>query len=190
MALTRKMLAAMGLTEEQVESIIEAHTETTNALSGYKADAEKLAAVQKELDELKGADGGYEARYAALQKEFDAYKADTEAKAAAAEKAALYRAALKAAGVDEKRYDAIMRATDLSAICVRDGKLTDEAGVLEAIKKDWGDFIPETTTAGTRVERPPVNTGAGLTREQILSIRDPAKRQKAIAENIDKFKKG
>ena len=189
MALTRKMLTAMGLTEEQVESIIEAHTETTNALSRYKADAEKLAAVQKELDELKGADGGYEAKYAKLKKEFDAYKADTEAKAAAAEKAKLYRAALKAAGVDERRFDTILRATDLSKVNVKDGKLEDEAAVLEVIKHEWDDFIPKTTTTGTRVENPPVNSGAGMTREQILAIKDTSARQKAIAENIDHVRK-
>ena len=51
MALTRKALKAMGLTEEQVDSIIEAHTETVDALksmvNAYKADAEKLPGVEK-----------------------------------------------------------------------------------------------------------------------------------------------
>ena len=188
MALTRKKLTAMGLTEEQVESIIEMHTETVDALKGYEADAKKLAAVQKELDELKGADGGYEAKYAKLKKEFDDFKADTEAKATAAEKATLYRAALKAAGVDEKRFDAILRVTDLSGVAVKDGKLEDEQGVIDAIKADYGDFIPTRTTTGTKVENPPVNTGAGMTREQIFSIKDATARQQAIAANIDQFK--
>ena len=59
MALTRKLLKGMALTDEQVDTIIEAHTETTdglkNQLSQYKADAEKLPGVQKELDDLKAA---------------------------------------------------------------------------------------------------------------------------------------
>ena len=52
MALTRNMLKGMGLTDEQVSAIIDAHTDTTDALKAqrdqYKADAEKLPAVQKE----------------------------------------------------------------------------------------------------------------------------------------------
>ena len=46
MALTRKLLKGMGLTEEQVETIIDAHTETVDGIKKerdtYKADALKL----------------------------------------------------------------------------------------------------------------------------------------------------
>lgn len=50
MALTRKLLKGMGLTEEQVDTIIEAHTDTVDGLKEqiktYKADADKLMIVQ------------------------------------------------------------------------------------------------------------------------------------------------
>ena len=62
MAFTRKFLKALGLTEEQVDSVVEAHTETVDGLksqmAGYKADAEKLEDVQKKLDDLKAKGGG------------------------------------------------------------------------------------------------------------------------------------
>ena len=49
MALTRRFLKGMGLTEEQVDTIIEAHTEVTDGLkeqiNQYKADADKLVDV-------------------------------------------------------------------------------------------------------------------------------------------------
>ena len=49
MALTRKSLKAMGLTDEQVDSIVEMHTETVDGLKAdiakYKGDAEKLPSV-------------------------------------------------------------------------------------------------------------------------------------------------
>ena len=52
MALTRKSLQGMGLTDEQVDTIIEAHTDTAEGLkadvSKYKTDAEKLPDVQKQ----------------------------------------------------------------------------------------------------------------------------------------------
>ena len=48
-ALTRESLRAMGLTDEQVDSIIEMHTDTVDGLkadvSKYKSDAEKLSTV-------------------------------------------------------------------------------------------------------------------------------------------------
>ena len=62
MALTRKSLKAMGLTDEQVDSIIEMHTETVDGLKAdiakYKGDAEKLPGVQRKLDDLEPAGDG------------------------------------------------------------------------------------------------------------------------------------
>lgn len=74
MSITRKFLKGMGLTEEQVDTIIEAHTETVDGLKSnvdkYKAEAEKLPDVQKELDELKAAgDGGLQQQLEHLQNE-------------------------------------------------------------------------------------------------------------------------
>lgn len=188
MAVTRTMLKGMGLNEEQIETIIAAHTETVDGLKAYKADAERLKAVQQELDDLKArGDGGYKAKYDKEHKDFEDYKADVAAKAAKAEKEALYRAALKEAGVDEKRFDAILRATDLSAVAVKDGKLEDKKAVVGDIKRDWADFIPKTTVDGTPTETPPVNNGSGPSRESILSIKDTAARQKAMAEHHELF---
>ena len=68
MALTRSMLKGMGLTEEQVGAIIDAHTETVDGLKDKlktaEADASKLKAVQKELDDLKADKGDdYKSKY-------------------------------------------------------------------------------------------------------------------------------
>ena len=85
MALTRKSLKAMGLTDEQVDSIIEMHTDTVDGLKAdinkYKGDAEKLPGVQKELDDLKAAgDDGYKEKYEKEHSAFEAFKTDVTAK--------------------------------------------------------------------------------------------------------------
>ena len=85
MAFTRKMLKAMGIEDEKIDQIIDAHSETVDALKAdrdtYKEDAAKLAAVQKELDELKAkGDDGYKAKYEAEKAAHDALKADMAAK--------------------------------------------------------------------------------------------------------------
>ena len=180
----------MGLTEEQIESVIHAHSESVDALKGFEADARRLQEVKRELDEARGEQESYRERYERERDTLRRVREEAQAKETAAQKAALYRAALKDAGVEERRHDAILRATDLNAIAVSEGRLADEDAVREGIVREWGDFIPAVRTTGTRVENPPVSGGSTLTREQILTIRDPAKRQRAIAENIEQFRKG
>ena len=88
MSITRKFLKGMGLTDEQVDTIIEAHTETVDGLKAdvdkYREDAIKLPDVQKELNDLKAAgDGGLQQKLDDLQKKYDE---DTAAKQTELEK--------------------------------------------------------------------------------------------------------
>ena len=57
MALTRKFLKAMGIEDEKIDQIIEAHTETVSGLKDSldkaEADAKALPDIQKELDAAK-----------------------------------------------------------------------------------------------------------------------------------------
>lgn len=97
MALTRKLLKGMGLTEEQVETIIDAHTETVDGIKKerdtYKADALKLPTVEEELSTLKAAgDDGYKAKYEAEKQAFEKYKNEQTAKETRATKEKAVRA--------------------------------------------------------------------------------------------------
>lgn len=166
MALTRKMLKAMGIEEEKIDQIIEAHGETVDALKGqveaYKTDAQKLTDVQKELDALKAAgDDGYKAKYEKEHSDFEAYKTDIAAKETAAKKKSLYRTLLKDAGVDEKRLDAVVRLTDFSAMELDGEALKDADKLTEGVKKEWADFIPSTGTQGAKVDNPPAGNNGG-----------------------------
>lgn len=165
MAFTRKFLKALGLTEEQVDSVVEAHTETVDGLksqmAGYKADAEKLEGVQKELNDLKAKGDGedYKSKYDSEHAAFEKYKNDQNAKESAALAERLYREQLNALGITGKRADSIVRLTDLSAVKVKDGKLEDADGVKKGIQTDYADFIPNTYTRGANVDNPPDNNG-------------------------------
>ena len=62
------MLKAMGIEDEKIDEIIDAHTETVNALKDQAKENSSAAAtlkeVQKELDDLKAqGDGGYKDKY-------------------------------------------------------------------------------------------------------------------------------
>lgn len=155
MALTRKFLKAMGLTDEQVESVIEAHTETVNGLTAdrdkYKADAEKLPEVQKQLDDLKKEGGdGYKKKYEDLVAE------NTARENRSAKETAL-RALLKTLNMSDKHIDKVVKYTDLDKLEMDGEKLKDEASRLEAIKKEWEEFVPNTKTDGAKTETPPGN---------------------------------
>ena len=197
MGFSRKMLKAMNIEDEKIEQIIDAHSETVDALKaerdGYKEDAAKLAAVQKELDELKAkGDDGYKAKYEAEKAAHDALKADIAAKETKKAKTDAYRELLKGANIDEKRIATILRAEAPTIDKIEldaDGKIKNAEQYTESIKSDWADFIVTQSAKGTNTATPPANGGAASTKtkEDILKIKDAGERQKAIAENPTLF---
>ena len=197
MGFSRKMLKAMGIEEEKIEQIIDAHSETVDALKAdrdtYKEDAAKLAAVQKELDELKAkGDDGYKAKYEAEKAAHDALKADIAAKETKKAKTDAYRELLKGANIDEKRIATILRAEAPTIDKIEldaDGKIKNAEQYTESIKSDWADFIVTQSAKGTNTATPPANGGTASTKtkEDILKIKDAGERQKAIAENPTLF---
>ena len=193
MALKRTFLKGLGLNDEQIEAVIEAHAETVDGFKAdvnkYKGDAEKLPGVQKELDELKAAgDGGYKERYEKEHKAFEDYRKEvtTEKTKTAKEKA--YRELLKDAGVSEKRIDTVMKVFVHSDVELDEsGKIKDADKVTEHVKKEWADFIVQTQTTGAQTPTPPVNGGKFKSKEEILAIKDGAARRQAMLENPSLF---
>lgn len=162
MALKRSFLKSMGLTDEQISAIIEAHTETVDGLKAdiekYKGDAEKLPAVQKELDDLKAAgDGGYKEKYEKEKKAFEDFKTAQTAKETRQVKENAYRELLKAAGVSEKRIPAILKVTDLNGIEMDGDKIKDADKHTQTVKSEWADFVETVNTNGANTNTPPAN---------------------------------
>ena len=194
MALTRKFLKALGIEDEKIDQIIEEHTTITDRMNGeiskYKADADKLPDVQKELDDLKAAgDGGYKEKYEKEHKAFEDFKNEQSAKESKAAKEKAYRELLISAGVSEKRVDSVLKVSDLSKIELEDGKVKGADELTKTIKTEWADFIVNTQTKGADVHNPPANntSGSGKTKAEIMAIRDPAVRQAEIAKNPEVF---
>lgn len=194
MALTQAMLKAMGIEQDQREQIMEAHQGVLESIKAERDElrdqAAKVPSLEKEVEDLKAAQPteDWEAKYEELKSEYDGYKDKVASERAEAEKASLYRSLLRESGVDERRIDAIMKVTDLASISVSEGAIADAETVKTAIQSEWGDFIAHTNTEGAKVETPPTTTGAKMTRDEIMGIKDTAARQKAIAENIEQFR--
>ena len=147
MSLSRTDLKLIGLNDDQIESVIAAHSETVSALkqkyselearySSVKENADRLPSVQKELDDLRKEDykGKYDNLFASVEK----------GKARAAKETAV-KAYYEGKNIRGQNLTIAMRGTDLDALQLDDsGNLADTAA-LDALVD--GDFRPLVTSA-------------------------------------------
>lgn len=165
MALSRAYLKGMGLTDEQVNGIIEAHTETVDGLKTeierYKADAEKLPKVQEDLKKAQAAakDSG---EYDKLKKEFDDYKAEVASKETLAAKKAALKDIAKDAGLSEAGIAKALKYHDFDKMELDDkGAAKDKAAVLKGLKEEWAEYVQTSETKGAKTATPPAGDGKG-----------------------------
>ena len=198
MALTRRLLKGMGLTDEQMDTIIEAHTDTVDGLKAdlakYKADAEQLPKVQRELDTLKAAgDGGYQEKYEKVKKDFDDYKAEVSTKEAKAAKEKAVRAYYESKGITGKSLDIAIRGSgaEIDALELDGDKIKDTSALDELVKGTFSGLVSTTETRGAQTSNPPANNNSGaMTKADIYKkddhgryVMSAAERQKALMEN-------
>lgn len=185
MALTRKLLKALGIEDDKIEQIIEAHTSTVDGLTEerdrYKKDAEALPGVRADLkkaqDDLAtaNADGGWKAKHDSVKKEFDDYKADQKSKETKAAKTTAYRDLVKAAGIGEKYIDKVLKLCDVDAAELEDGKIKGADAITESIKKEFDVFVTVETTKGADTSNPQTGGSGGdddYTKYESMSMED------------------
>lgn len=198
MSVTRKLLKGMGLTDEQAETIIEAHLDTVNGLkdeiSRYKADAEKLPGVQKELNDLKAkGDDGWKDKHDKLRKEYDDYKNEQTAKETRAAKEKAVRAYYEGKNITGTSLDIAMKASgdEINGVELDDkGAIKDAAALDALVGGTLSGLVSTTVINGVRTPYPPANDGKTYTsKAEIMAIKDAGERQKAIAQNMDLFTK-
>lgn len=198
MALTRRLLKGMGLTDEQMDTIIEAHTDTVDGLKAdlakYKTDAEQLPKVQRELDALKAAgDGGYQEKYEKVKKDFDDYKAEVSTKETKAAKEKAVRAYYESKGITGKSLDIAIRGSgaEIDALELDGDKIKDTSALDELVKGTFSGLVSTTETRGASTSNPPANNNGGaMTKADIYKkdehgryVLSAAERQKALMEN-------
>ena len=165
MALTRKSLKAMGLTDEQVDSIIEMHTETVDGLktdiSKYKGDAEKLPTVQKELDDLKAAgDGGFKEKFEKEHSDFENFKKTIQEKETKAAKESAAKAFFESKGITGNSLEIAMRGSsaEIAALDLDGEKIKDSSALDALVNGTFKALVSTTTTKGANIPNPPVTT--------------------------------
>lgn len=176
MALTRNYLKSMGLTDEQVNAIIENHTETVEALKkerdGYKATAETVGSVTKERDRLqadleKARKDGSDA--AKVQADFDAYRLQVETGRANEAKRALIKSALEKAGANPAAIDLMLNTVKLDEVEMDGEALKDAEAVLKPIREAHAGLFGTVQNQGTPPLNPPGGDGK-MTRESFEKL--------------------
>ncbi len=203
MSLSRKSLKAMGLTDEQIESVVEMHSETVTGLKEklevaeksnqstekIKSDYEKAKQELEELKKTAAENAKYKESYEALKGEYDGYKADVETKTAkeAADKA--FTKWLRDSGYSEKGAAKIVKYGGYKPEFNKDGSIKNAEKFAESIEAEWSEYKGQTKVESARAETPPTNTGgkAKPTKDEIMKIQNTADRQRAIAENPELF---
>lgn len=161
MALTRKMLKAMGIDDDKIEQILDAHTETFDSIKKerdhYKEEAEKLPDLQKALKDMQDAvdSDGYREKYENEHRELENLKAQVALDEERRVKTSLYRDVLIKAGIDNRRIDRVLRVTDFDKLKIVDNKLANEDKLVEDAKNEWSDFIVTSESKGANPDTPP-----------------------------------
>lgn len=158
MAFSRKALKAMGITDEQIESIIELHTESIDAIKAdrdkYKDDAEKLSDVQRQLDEAKSEieaakKDDYKGKYESEKAAHDKLKEDIKVKETTAKKSTALKAYLKEKGYSDNGITKITKYGDYikDIELDEDGKIKDADKLIGKVETEWSEYKPQAGTS-------------------------------------------
>ena len=160
-------------------------------LTKYKADAEKLPSVQKELDDLKAAgDGGYKEKYEKEHSAFEAFKTDITEKESKAAKEKAVRAYFESKNITGANLDLAMRGCgEEMAALELDGEKIKDTKSLDALVD--GTYKGLVSKASVRVDMGGRLSEGGkpMTKDEIMQITDRTERRAAIAANMDLFRK-
>lgn len=202
MSLTRKALKAMGLTDEQIDSVIEMHTDTVSGLKdkleaaeNNSKDVEKLTAeVEKYKNELEKANQAIaesekiKEQYENTKSEYEKYKGEIAAKETKTAKEKAAREYFKSKGINDDNMPIAMRGcrSEIDAMELDEkNKIKDTKVFDELIKGDYAKLISHTEVKGvqTQVLPPNATNKKVMTWEDIDKIKDVKERQQAMYEN-------
>lgn len=160
----------------------------------YKAKLEEIDTLKSEkqtAEDSATTAEKWKTKYEALKNEFNDYKGEQTKKESRAAKERAYRELLKAAGISEKRIDAVLKVSDVDGVELDDkGSIKGADELTKSVKSEWADFIVTTTMKGADTANPPANTGSPMTKADIYKkdekgryVMSTAERQKALEEN-------
>lgn len=165
MALTRNLLKSLQLPEDQIQTIIEAHSESVDYWKGENARLTKELESKADYDEIKASISGsneWKDKYNTLEKEYTNYKNGIESERVLNEKVDAYKAKLQEANIDTKKINTILKCTDISNVNM-------EEVTTESIQEEWADFVVQEHIETPKVLHP-IDGMDGISVEQFRSM--------------------
>ena len=182
MALKRSFLKGMGLTDEQCDSIIEAHAETVDGLKAdlarYKESAGKAEQLPKDLEkanaDLESAKkDGWKDKHDKVKKEFDDYKAGITAKETKAAKEKAVKAYYESKNITGDSLTIAMRGSgaEIEGIELDGDKIKDTAALDALVGGAFAKLVSTTIKTGASTATPPAQTSPKtFTRDDIRNM--------------------
>lgn len=185
-------------TDEIENQIVALHLGVVDPLKDditrYKADAEKLESVQKELDGLKSkGDDGYKAKYESEHQAFEDYKTSVAAEKTTAAKEKALETALKKIGIADKRIATVAKMAKADGFLDsleldENGAAKDAAKFETSLKDGYGEFVVTTSTQGANTPNPPAgNGGSGSITAEAFKEMGYADRLKLKKESPEQY---
>lgn len=193
-----------GCTDEMENRLVALHLSVTDPMKDdiakYKAQAEQLETVQKELDGLK-AKGDYKDRYEAEHKAFEDYKNAQAQKETQAAKEKAAKTFFEGKGITGTNLDIALKGAkdEIAALELEDGKIKDNKALADLVSGTYAGLVVTQRKQGANPATPPANNGGTLkSREDIYKrddkgrfLMDSTQRQEALAKLIaDEQQKG
>lgn len=185
-----------------IDEIIAGHTATTDALNDRIKELEPLAAQITDLtgkldkanadlktaqDALKAAEP-YKGKYEQEHADFEAFKADAAGKESKAKANEALTKLLTEHGYSATGIAKIVKYGGLTPEFDNDGNITNTDAIMQSVGAEWGEYHNSPVkTEGVQTAQPPATKPSGMTKEEIMSIKDTTARQRAIAENPEMF---
>jgi hypothetical protein len=136
MGLTREKLVTLGLNEEQIEDILSDHMD---AVSTIQNDAKK-----------------FKADYEKERADFEIFRNEQKKKDLKVAKERAFRNIIGAAGIAEKRIDAVLRISNLDDLELDEAGIPQNCEILtEKIREEFPEFIVTSKEMGATVMTPP-----------------------------------
>lgn len=210
MSLTRaqitEILSKAGVPADNMDSaikeIIAGHTASVDALKEKITnleDANKTAETTKtELEkakkDLKTAQDAlkeaqpYKEKYDKEHADFEAFKTDVSGREAKAKTDKLFTDWLKAQGYSDAGTAKIVKYGGFTPEFDEKGTLKDADKLTESVKAEWGEYANSPVkTEGVQTAQPPATKSSGMTKDDIMKIKDPTERINAIKANPEAF---
>lgn len=188
--LTRKFMDALGVASEAQDEIFNRYNEVLSEIKAerdeYRAKAEQLDTVTAERDKLKSRldDPKQADRIAELEKQ----NQDLQAEITGMKRKDMAYDFLKKSGFAPESFDKVVKLANLlEQETGEDGRFKDGKKLSEQLRADYPEYVLKTVTQTAKPATPPATEASGITKEQIMNIKDKSERRMAIAQNLDLF---